>query len=129
MRRLLVVLMLMMSGQACGGWAVVDKDDTGATTYANPATIRREGDMVKMWSMIDYPSAQINLRSHRYFSQKQLAEYDCQSQRMRIHMLGDYFGPLGRGGLASTTARPEEWKPITSAGSISETLFKYACGK
>jgi hypothetical protein len=120
---------LLGSGQALGAWTEVYKDATGATVYADPATIRREGIVVRMWGVIDYPTAQVNARNHRYFSQKRLAEYDCENQRVRIHMIGDYFGRLGRGGLAFKNAKPEKWESIATAGDVAEGLWKYACGK
>jgi len=131
-RRIAVVIgtvVMLGSGPALGEWTAVYKDDTGATVYAEPATIRREGIVVRMWGVIDYPTAQVNARNHRYFSQKRLAEYDCEGQRVRTHMLGDYFGRLGRGGLAFKNARPEKWQPVASAGDVAEALWKYACGK
>ena len=79
--------------------------------------------------MIDYPTAQVNARNHRYYSQKRLAEYDCENQRVRIHMIGDYFGRRGRGGLAFKNAKPEKWESIATAGDVAEALWKYACGK
>jgi hypothetical protein len=120
---------MLATGQALGEWAVVHKDDAGATVYADPDTIRREGIVVRMWGMIDYPTAQVNARNYRYYSQKGLAEYDGESQRVRIRMSADYFNRLGRGGIAFKNSRRENWKPIASAGDVAEALWKYACGK
>ena len=120
---------MLGSASALAEWTIVYKDNTGATVYADPATIRKEGIVVRMWGVIDFPTAQVNARNHRYYSQKRLAEYDCEGRRVRVQMSGDYFGRLGRGGLAFKNSRPERWKPIASAGEVVEALWKYACGK
>ena len=49
----LFTLVVLRSGPAYAEWVVVSGDESGTTAYVDPGTIRRNGDLVKMWTRYD----------------------------------------------------------------------------
>lgn len=59
MRKAIVMLLLVVvSGSAGAAWVKIDGTDD-ETTYADPATIRKAGNMVKMWSRFDFKTVKV----------------------------------------------------------------------
>ena len=61
MKRLLMGLMLAMTATAASAeWTRVDNDDDddALIVYVDRATIRRDGNLVKMWDLKDYKTVQ-----------------------------------------------------------------------
>ncbi len=123
----LMMLLAMISSSADAEWVSVSGDDT-ATAYAEPATIRREGDMVKMWDLLDFKTAQARPYGTPYMSQKTQQEFDCKEERVHaIHFLR-YSENMAGGDEADSDADAGEWKRV-SPGSTMEKLLKLACDK
>lgn len=108
------------------GWIYVGIAKT-VTTYADPATIRRVGNKVKMWSLIDYKTSQTNA-GEQYRSKKNQYEYDCKEEQFRLLFASDHSGNMGGGEVVMILHTPSEWIPVPP-GSIGEELLKLACGK
>ena len=51
-RLLLIALLVLSSGPAYAEWVAIGSTDDGMTAYADPDTIRRKEEMVKMWVLI-----------------------------------------------------------------------------
>ena len=60
MKRLIVIILLVLSSSpAYAEWIKVsDSDEAGKTVYVDPATIRRDSNLVKMWQFYDYKTVQ-----------------------------------------------------------------------
>jgi len=102
-------------------------DDLSVTVYANPDTIRRKEDTVKMWLLHDYKTVQTAI-DVSYLSAKVKIEFDCSEERQRILTFTEYSGNMGRGKPVYTDPVEDEWEPITP-DAISQTLWKIACKK
>jgi hypothetical protein len=50
----LITLLVLTSGSAEAEWMSITKTEEGTTVYADPDTIRRKGDLVKMWELYDF---------------------------------------------------------------------------
>ena len=58
-RLFLITLLLLSSSPAYAEWVKVsDSDEAGKTVYVDPATIRRDSNLVKMWQFYDYETVQ-----------------------------------------------------------------------
>jgi surface-adhesin protein E len=53
-RLFLFILLFLSSGPAFADWMSLGESDSGTTVYADPTTMRREGDLVKMWVLFDF---------------------------------------------------------------------------
>lgn len=127
-KAILVMLLIIASNGAMAEWEAIGTSSNGVVTYAEPSTIRRSGDMVKMWSLYDYKTAGV-VNGKLYLSIKAQDEYDCKDERSRTIYGSYHSGNMGRDGSHSRTNRPDDiWTPIPP-GSAIELLWKIACGK
>jgi hypothetical protein len=126
-RLLLMTLLLVSSGPAYAEWMSLGASDSGTTVYADPATIRREGDLVKMSVLFDFKSIQTKA-DVSYLSAKAQMEYDCAEQRFEGLAVTYFSGNMGNGTLLDRTSGKGKRLRI-SPGSLDHALWKLACGK
>jgi len=110
-------------------WTVLSEND-GYTHYVDPTTIRKAGNKVTMWDLVDYKKIMvIEERGIKYLSAKRQYEYDCKEELMRGLAISFFSKSMGAGQdvLPSFTS-PTEWMAI-EPGSIGEVNWKIACGK
>jgi hypothetical protein len=77
-KTIFLMLLAVVSSSAAAEWVEVSKSET-VTVYADPATIRKAGDMVKMWTLSDYKTPDDVHRSRVYQH-----EYDCKEWQIRL---------------------------------------------
>jgi hypothetical protein len=125
---LLTLLILLCNGPAYAEWvAVSGSDESGEIGYVDPATIRRKGDMVKMWELKDFKTVR-TAGATAYLSIKTQAEFDCAEERMRMLAFSVFADNMGSGKVVWSNSDEGKWKPV-EPGSVGEGLWKIACGK
>lgn len=117
----------VVSSSAVAGWIEVGGNET-TTIYADPATIRMAGNMVKMWHLIDYTEARGIAGLKPYLSAKAQDEYDCKQERTRTLSISLHSGNMGEDEVLGTSTDPGKWRPV-SPDTLVETLWEFACGK
>jgi hypothetical protein len=131
MTRLLPIaltLLSLTSGPAYAEWVKVsDSDETGKTVYVDPATIRRNSNLVKMWQFYDFKTVQ-TVGSIRFLTAKEQWEFDCAEERSRVVARKEFSGNMGSGTMVSTNSQVGKWVPVIP-GSIGQTVWKSACEK
>lgn len=120
----LAILLLLMSSPTWAAWKSVGEEEAG-TTYADPATIARAGNVVKMWSLLDYKAFQ-RMVEVGYFSQKSLVEYDCREKQIRGLAVVLHAEPMGEGKVIYEDDSPHEWEELVP-DTMGEVLWKFAC--
>ena len=119
--------------KAPANWVLVGGGDSqgGYVFYADPATITRTGDVVKMWSMYDYKAAQVSRATRvEYLSLTGQNEYDCKNEKERRLYFRYHSGHVAGGAIVFTTAGlvpPDQWDAL-SPRSAAASLWKIACG-
>src|SRR5664279_5030506 len=90
--------------------------DTGRTddyiAYADPSSIRRDGDIAKMWSLFDYKNAQQVAPGKMFQSSKRQVEYDCKQGRSRALAAISYTGHEGKGETIASENTKYNWRPV-----------------
>ncbi len=129
---LLITLMVLDRGPAYAEWMKVSElKQEGSTVYVDPSTVRRNGNLVKMWTLLDYKTIQ-NSGDRSYLSQQAQSEYDCVEERIRMLAFGSYSGNMANGKQVSSTMfdSPEtsKWVPVSPDG-LARTLWALACMK
>ena len=72
------------SGPAYAEWVKVSGgDEAEKTVYVDPATIRRNSNLVKMWQLQDYKTVQ-TVGGIRFLTAKEEWEFDCAEERSRV---------------------------------------------
>ena len=125
---LVLALLVLSNGSVYAEWVLVSGGaTTGLTVYVDPDTIRREGNLVKMSSLIDYKTRQI-IEGGSLLSIQRQNEYDCTEERTRMLASTWFSGNMKSGQVIHSDSDEDEWKPIAS-GSTAQGLLKVACGK
>ncbi len=120
------MLLAVVSGSAAADWVEVDSDES-TTFYIDPTTIQRDGNLVKMWELLDYKPSRVRDKI-RYLSSKTQSEYDCKDPQLRTLSLSLHPGNMAGGKSVYGTNVPDQWRPVPLGGGI-EVLWKIACGK
>lgn len=123
---ILMMLLALMSSNAMAEWVDAGANET-QRLYYDPATIRKTGDVVKMWHLHDYSEAR-DLAGKKYMSLRVLSEFDCWKNEFRIFNETYHSENMAGGDVLSTVSGPTKWQPVPR-GSFNEILKKIACGK
>lgn len=135
-KAIFIMLLALVSKSAVASWVEIGHSDA-YTAYADPATIRKSGDRVKMWSLYDYKKALVSHGGDKkpYLSQKTQYEYDCKQGQKRMLAYSLHSGNMGTGDVVVRNSEPykeigdsEKWWPVVPE-SMAQSVWKYACGK
>ena len=123
---LIAALLAVFSTNVMAEWTKVSDTDN-FTNYADFSTIRKSGNTVKMWDLIDFKVVQ-TLDGRHFLSMAGQDEFDCKAETTRQLAVITYSKNMRAGEVVfNSGAMHEEPRPI-SPGTEGETLFKVACG-
>jgi len=135
---LLITLMILSTVPAYAEWVAVEKDYLTPglqTVYVDPDTIRRVGNLVTLWQLIDFKLMQGNAGMgplgygpHRFLSTKTHKEFNCAEKRLRLLAFTEFSRRMGTGIAANGYVDKDNWLPVEQA-SINHALWEVACGK
>lgn len=122
---------LLLAGALClaavtarAEWTVVAENDQ-IRVYADRATLRRQGSIVTMWSLMDYRQNQLG-KNGSYLSSKGHDEYDCALRRTRLLLTTEHDGRMGTGKMLGSEPVQGAWEDVTGSGLMG-MLWRYAC--
>jgi hypothetical protein len=129
------ILLLVATGNAIAEWIAIGVNDAG-DIYADPSTIRSEGNQVKVWTLIDYKVPRVFSRLKPLMSMKVYTEFDCKEKQSRGLSFFAYSGNMASGeaqdmsgaGIAYIDTSPKNWTPVPPNGT-GPALWKFACAK
>ena len=98
-----------------------------STVYADPNSIRKKGDMVKIWDLQDYKRVIVSDRLQVLSLREQL-EFDCKKERVRMLFRSVFHHPMADGNELKSEGDGTggAWSPV-SPTSIEGGLLKFAC--
>jgi hypothetical protein len=123
-RLLLIILFFLSSSPAYAEWVKIGGSDAH-TIYADSDTIRRNGNLVKMWTLLDFKTIH-TAGGTSYLSQKQQLEYDCAEEQLRSLAYYWYSGQIGTGKIVDSYAKPLNWEP-SMPDSAGQVQLAFAC--
>ena len=126
--RALLAMLLAGAGDSIAAelWAKVGESEK-FRAYAMPASMRREGAIVKIWDMFDYRMAQVGDGGKKYLSMKRHTEYDCKQGKMRVFELSYHSDNLTKGEVVHAAKVNFKWSEVAT-GSADLLLLEFACG-
>ena len=131
MKRLTLAIaigMLMNSGAARAEWTPTNENDQ-LVAHVDFATIRRMGDIVKMWMLNNYKAAKTAPDGKRYLSSKWQSEFDCKEKNFRTLAFSWHSGKTGSGKVVLSKLDVDgKWIPVPP-DSTGDMMWKIACGK
>lgn len=125
MKKLLLTLLttLMLTGAAWAEWVEINSTDD-AIFYIDPATIRKDGNIVRVWEIQ-------NLKQQSKkgeLSRRARMEYDCTQERNRFLSISTHSGPMAGGTTMMSGSNGSQWEDIPP-NTVSETALKIVCAK
>ena len=120
------LLLALSSGGAAAEWTALGQANEIFAAYADPASIRRQGDVARMHGLYDFRRQDFTPDGKALFSTVVLREYDCGARRVRLLSAIDFSGHMGAGDAVSTSDRQRRWEEIV-AGGIDERYWNIAC--
>jgi hypothetical protein len=123
---ILAIVLAAISNSAIAEWTKIGHT-ANFKQYSYDSGLRKNGSIVKMWSMADYNATQ-QISSKKYLSTMSQDEYDCKEERTRSLILTWYSDNMGKGDQVYSIHDPQQWEP-NPPGSLIEDLWKVACGK
>jgi len=125
MKKLMLTLLasLVLTGSALADWEKVAESDN-FDRYIDPATIRKDGNLVKVWEITDYKKRD----KDGHLSLRSRTEYDCKQERFRGLSISFHSGPMASSTTLSSWEGPFTWREIPP-GTVSEEVLKIICAK
>ena len=124
MKKLFLVCLMMLAGSAWAEWVMyANSENEEATHYFDPATIRKDGNMRRVWTVS-------NLRERNIdgaMSYRMRNEYDCKRERHRLLAVSTHSEPMADGKVL-ITAGEYEWEEV-APGTISDKILNLVCAK
>ncbi len=126
-RLLLITLLVLSHGTVYAEWMRVIEIDEGLTAYVDPDTIRRKGELVKMWTLFDYKTVR-TVAATSYLSSRSQRQFDCAEERTRVLSFTWFSGKMETGDILVSNNDELKWQPV-SPRTIDEFLLTFACSK
>jgi hypothetical protein len=122
MRRALYLLPMVIMAPAWAHLELVTKGD-GAAFYIDHHTIRRTGNLARVWEVQDLQKADVDGE----LSRRTLVEYDCKVARSRSISMFTHAGAMGTGQTLWVGENPsKEWHRIPP-GTPAADIRKIVC--
>lgn len=142
MKKIIFALLLTaVSTSVMAEWTLVRVTDQ-LTAYIDSSSIRKVGNKVKIWDMLDFqsePDEQINVPKNlqvKFLSIKARSQYDCKAETRQTLNVVWYSGNMGRGKVVLQSSASELEKngfptkiELIIPDTVGEDIWKIACGK
>ena len=129
MRKPIIALILaVVSSGANAEWVKIYSNDNGTiNAYVDSATIRKTGNTVRMWHLVDIKTVMAPGADRPFRSQKSEGEYDCKKNQSRTLFVSQHSENMGRGDVVNKAGDYSAWHPKPSGAQV-KTLWEFACG-
>lgn len=117
---------MLSSGPAYAEWMKINENDT-YTVYADPDTIRRKEDLVKIWILYDYKTPQ-SATGVAHLSDSIQMEANRTEKLQRRLAYTWWSGNMKDGNVVFSHSGEGNWIPIRP-GTVGHTLWSFGCRK
>ena len=125
MKKLFLVGLMMLAGSAWAEWVMYTKSENKeATHYFDPATIRKDGNMRRVWQLHDLRER----NTAGVMSYRARMEYDCKQERSRYLSASTHSEPMAGGKVLDTMGWSNDWEEIAPE-TVTEIILNIVCAK
>jgi hypothetical protein len=117
----LFVLLLSLAVPARAEWTRVGETDD-AFVYVDMDTVRREGDLGRLWQVHELKKKAEDGASSR----RALTQYDCKDERVRVLQSSRHSAPKATGTTVRTFSGPSAWEYI-APNTMAMHLMQLVC--
>ena len=121
MKKFLFVWILFATGSAWADWVPVG-ESAGNNFYIDPSTIRKDGDLRKVWGIQDLSKRDIDGEMSRRYRE----EYDCKGARKRFLSATTHSEPMAGGSTLVSNTEPSAWIDIRP-NTLGDDILKSVC--
>ncbi len=126
MRKLLFGLFLSLVASATSAqWVFVGENTSRDKSYADPATKRRTGNVVRMWVLTDYSKPGV-IDGKVSLSDRVYTQYDCAERTSQILQLAFFSGKMLSGELLGSDTKLRS-RDFIAPGTMAEAQLNFAC--
>jgi hypothetical protein len=127
MTRLFLILFLACSFNVYGQiWEPIVESDKKIVYSYDSTSVKRDGDIVTYWELVDYPTPWIS-GNKTIVSSKTKVIQDCKNNRFKISDLMDYDGHKGMGNIVNVElVRKTDWF-YGEEGTVNDVMMKLVC--
>ena len=127
MKSLLFLVALLAPPIAQAEWVkLVSAGEGEVTVYVDPASIKREGNVVEFSALFDYATVR-TLSGAPFQSATMQEEIDCAGRQSRTLAVSSHSEPMAGGHIVSTaTGGHAPWAPIVPR-SIVAAISRFVC--
>jgi hypothetical protein len=117
MRTILYLLIAVMAAPAWAEWVAVSESND-LVAYIEPSSIRRNGNLRKVWQVQDLKQRD----EHGAMSRRLLVEYDCKDERFRVLSTSTHAEPMAAGKALVLVDIPSAWSAFAPDTPAEDTL-------
>jgi len=123
---ILACVLATSAASAFAEWTKVSESDDGEVSfYIDYKSIRKDGNLRKVWMVHDYMQA----KKGGYKSVRLMVEFDCKAERYRTLTISGHSENMVLGAtLGTENPSAPQWVYIPPSSSI-ETTLKIVCAK
>ncbi len=114
----------MFSSSSFAEWTRLGKNSNGNTIYVDFEGVRKHGEFVYWWDLLNYLKPTKNGR----LSDKTYNQGDCKVFRFQRLSFVFHNQPMGRDTGDIFTPKKTEWE-YPSPGTVSEAVLKQVCSR
>lgn len=128
MKTVLFLVALLTPAMAQAEWVKLTSASAGeVTVYVDPATIKREGNVVAFSTLFDYATVR-TLSGEPFQSATMQNEIDCAGRKNRILFVSSHSKSMAGGHVVSTSTGDAPWTRIAPKTIVS-AAFEFVCKK
>lgn len=116
---------LSCSLATAANWAITGMSDT-AQYGIDRSSIEHDGDIRRVWTMLDYRKAQRTSQGKTFWSTRALMEMNCTHQQVRTRSLALYSGPKLSGEMLTSEGVFDQWQAAPPNSPVSN-IMKSLC--
>jgi hypothetical protein len=121
MKKLFLVFLMLLAGAAWAEWVVYNQSES-STHYFDPATIRKDGNMRRVWTIQNFEQR----GTDGQMSNRAQFEYDCKEERYRFLDISQHSEPMAGGKVLTMEIGSGLWRGI-APGTISASMLDIVC--
>lgn len=127
-QKYLCLLLFVPSVLFAQNWKTVTQSETGTRYSYDPASLKREGEIVIYWELVDYKNP-LNSQDLVIASSKSKIIQDCKNNRFKVSELIDYDSQEGMGKIVNIELiRTTDWYQGVP-DTVNDVFMKLVCKK
>jgi hypothetical protein len=116
---------VMVASPAWAGWEHVAEQENGARFLIDYQTIRKDGNKVKFWQLVNFPTPQ-TFGEFKYLSTRSRQEYDCKQEQRRFLTATLFESWNAKGEKLLTIEEAEKWQEIPPE-TVGRAILQKVC--